>query len=193
MGLVWVDCDNPVLNAGLAQILGAEARVHVGREPPKGDPPSVVMLCIDDAQAFSEDVKRVREANQEALVVAFSFYPDLERARAALERGARGFIHSEMTPNQIVRALKVGLKGEMVAPRQLLEYLVSTDGPVDLNVLSKRQREILELVGEGLGNAQIAKRLYLTESTVKQHLRAAYKILGVSNRTEASRLLRNSD
>jgi DNA-binding NarL/FixJ family response regulator len=50
----------------------------------------------------------------------------------------------------------------------------------------------LELLSEGLTNAQIAKRLFLTESTVKQHLRQAYKALGVSNRTEAARLLRNS-
>jgi DNA-binding NarL/FixJ family response regulator len=55
-----------------------------------------------------------------------------------------------------------------------------------------RQREILEHLSEGLTNAQIAKRLFLTESTVKQHLRQAYKALGVSNRTEAARLIRNS-
>ena len=45
----------------------------------------------------------------------------------------------------------------------------------------------------GLTNVQIAKRLFLTESTVKQHLRAVYKALGVSNRTEAIRLLRSGD
>jgi DNA-binding NarL/FixJ family response regulator len=55
-----------------------------------------------------------------------------------------------------------------------------------------RQREILEHLSEGLTNAQIAKRLFLTESTVKQYLRQAYKALGVSNRTEAARLIRNS-
>ena len=55
-----------------------------------------------------------------------------------------------------------------------------------------RQREILEHLSEGLTSAQLAKRLFLTESTVKQHLRQAYKALGVSNRTEAARLIRNS-
>jgi DNA-binding NarL/FixJ family response regulator len=55
-----------------------------------------------------------------------------------------------------------------------------------------RQREILEHLSEGLTNAQMAKRLFLTESTVKQHLRQAYKALGVSNRTEAARLICNS-
>jgi DNA-binding NarL/FixJ family response regulator len=56
--------------------------------------------------------------------------------------------------------------------------------------LSARQREILELVVEGLSNAEIAGRLYLSESTIKQHLRAAYKVLGVHNRTEAAKTMR---
>jgi DNA-binding NarL/FixJ family response regulator len=59
-----------------------------------------------------------------------------------------------------------------------------------LRVLTPRQREILELVVEGLSNARIAERLFLTESTIKQHLRAAYKLLNVRNRTEAAKLLR---
>jgi DNA-binding CsgD family transcriptional regulator/LysM repeat protein len=56
-------------------------------------------------------------------------------------------------------------------------------------LLSARQREILELVAEGLPNAQIAQRLFVTESTVKQHLHKAYKTLGVRNRREAAKFL----
>ena len=68
-----------------------------------------------------------------------------------------------MTPEQIVRALKVVSEGEICAPRKLLEYLVtSEEGVVDLYMLSTRQREILKLVGEGLTNAQIAKRIFVT-------------------------------
>jgi DNA-binding CsgD family transcriptional regulator len=58
-------------------------------------------------------------------------------------------------------------------------------------ILSSRQKEILGLVGEGLSNAQIAERLFLSESTIKQHLRAAHKVLGANNRTEAVRLIRS--
>jgi DNA-binding NarL/FixJ family response regulator len=60
----------------------------------------------------------------------------------------------------------------------------------DLTVLTSRQREIMGLVGEGLSNAQIAQRLFVTESTIKQHLRTAYKALNVRNRVQAARLLR---
>ncbi len=59
---------------------------------------------------------------------------------------------------------------------------------MNLGVLSYRQRQILEMVDEGMSNAEIGKRLYLSESTIKQHLRSAYKVLGVSNRTQASAL-----
>ncbi len=123
--------------------------------------------------------------------MVFGLYLDLALARGALRNGARGFIHAGMAPAQILRALEVASEGEIVAPRQLLEYLIATEEFADLDILSARQREILELVSEGLTNAQIAKRLFLTESTVKQHLRSAYKVLGVSNRTEAVRLIRN--
>jgi DNA-binding NarL/FixJ family response regulator len=50
----------------------------------------------------------------------------------------------------------------------------------------------LELVVEGLSNAEIAGRLYLSESTINQHLRAVYKVLGVRNRTEAAKTMRDS-
>jgi DNA-binding CsgD family transcriptional regulator len=81
--------------------------------------------------------------------------------------------------------------GQIAAPRQVLEHLVFNDKPVNLDALSSRQKEILELVGEGLSNARIAERLFVSVSTAKQHLRAAYKVLGVSSRTEAVRLIRS--
>jgi DNA-binding CsgD family transcriptional regulator/LysM repeat protein len=62
-----------------------------------------------------------------------------------------------------------------------------------IHLLSARQREVLELAAEGLPNAQIARRLFVTESTVKQHLYKAYKTLGVRNRREAAKFLSSND
>jgi DNA-binding CsgD family transcriptional regulator len=62
-----------------------------------------------------------------------------------------------------------------------------------MHFLSARQREVLELVAGGLPNAQIAQRLFITESTVKQHLYKAYKTLGVRNRREAAKFLASND
>jgi DNA-binding NarL/FixJ family response regulator len=192
LGLVWIDCPYPVVGIGLAQILGSEAQVRLGQEPPEGEAPSSAIL-FPDVESVSENIERVREEAPRTSIIVFGLYLDLELARTALRSGARGFIHTGMTPKQIVRALKVVLEGEIVAPRQLLEYLITSQELVDLDALSFRQREILDLVSEGMTNAQVARRLFLTESTVKQHLRSAYKALGVSNRTEAVRLIRNSD
>jgi DNA-binding NarL/FixJ family response regulator len=98
-----------------------------------------------------------------------------------------------MTPEQILRALSVAAKGKLVVPRELLEDLFTADSTTDFPLLTHRQQEVLRLVGEGLSNAEIAERLFLSESTVKQHLRKAYRLLGVRNRTEAVRLLRDND
>ena len=112
--------------------------------------------------------------------------------RAALGAGARGFVHAEMGPGQIARAVRVAVEGEVVLPRGLLEELVAKVRQPDLSVLRPRQREVLDLVAEGLPNAEIARRLYVSESSVKQHLRSAYKALGLKNRRQASGVLRRN-
>lgn len=190
LGLVWIDCSQPVAAAGLARILETKAPLHVGKEPPE-NAPAIVLLGSHDAGGLLTGIRRGFELYPDALIVAFSWDLDLALARIVLRAGARGYIHAGMEPAQIVRALEVVAEGQIAAPRQLLEYLVFNDRPIDLDGLSSRQKEVLELVCEGLSNAQIGERLFLSESTVKQHLRAAYKALGVSNRTEAVRLIRN--
>ena len=191
--LVWIDCHHPVVSLGLARVLEEdEVRVHLGEEPPEEEP-SVVIFSVGGAEGLMEGVRRIQKKSQGVLILVFGLYLDLSLARAALRAGARGFIHAGMTPQQITRAIQIAIEGQIVAPRQLLEYLISNEDVVDLNILSARQREILDLVHDGLTNAQIAKKLFLTESTVKQHLRSAYKALGVRNRTEAVKLIRNGD
>lgn len=186
-----MDCPYPVVSIGLERVLEAEAPVYVGKEP--AGSPAVVIFGVGGVEGVSEGLKRLLRQSPDAVIIVFGMYLDLAIARVALRSGARGFIHSGMQPEQIRRAVRMAAEGEIVAPRQLLEYLIANEDAVDLNILSDRQREILKLVNGGLTNLQIAKKLYLTESTVKQHLRSAYKALGVKNRTEAARLLRSED
>jgi DNA-binding NarL/FixJ family response regulator len=171
----------PMITAGLARAL-EKAGIRYGAEPPLGGAPHHVVLWVDAGQDLPEAVARVRETSPKASILVFTLRNDLPLAQSALETGARGFIHTGMTPEQIVRALSVVSTGEIVAPRELLEFLLTNeDSPANLEDVPERQRAILDLLAEGLTNAQIAKRLYLAESTVKQHLRAAYKLLGVKN------------
>ncbi|MGB3683370.1 MAG: response regulator transcription factor [Rubrobacteraceae bacterium] len=190
LGTVWIECPYPVITIGLAQVLQADAHVYHETRSLNGIVPDSVILCTNgpSTEELPESMGRIRETNPEATVMVFGIDMDLSLARVSLESGARGFIHAGMPPEQIARALLVASKGEVVAPRELLGYMISGGDRVKLTSLTSRQQEILELVASGLGNAQIAKQLYLSESTVKQHLRAAYKLLGVKNRTEAARL-----
>jgi DNA-binding NarL/FixJ family response regulator len=193
LGLVWVDCPHSVVSAGLVRALEKQAMVHQGPKPPE-DVPSCIILCANSHEGLSKRVEFYREQNLDAPpVVVFCPQLDLPLARDALQAGASGFVHAEMMPDQLLRALAVVARGELVAPRELLGYVLTKDYSGDLAALSVRQREILGYVVEGLSNAEIGRRLYLSESTIKQHLRAAYKLLGVSNRTEAANLFRRGN
>ena len=190
LGVIWVDCPPSVASAGLVQALEEQARVHSGPEPPQ-DVCSAVIFSPNGQEDLSASVERHRKLSPStAPILVFGWHLDLPLAREALRAGASGFIHAGMTAAQLARALAVAAKGELVAPRELLPYLLAQGEPLDVNLLSARQREILDLVAEGLTNAEIAGRLFVAESTVKQHLRAAYKLLKVNNRIEAANLLR---
>ncbi|HET7273491.1 MAG TPA: response regulator transcription factor [Rubrobacter sp.] len=190
LGLVWIDCSYPVVAAGLKGALEGRARVHLGQTAPTDAAvPSSAIFDTGGVRGLSEGIERIRAFNPEISILVFSLHVDLPLARAALRLGARGFIHAGMELDQVARAVEVATRGEIVAPRKLLEYLIANEDPADLDALTTRQREILELVAQGFSNAQIAKTLFLSESTVKQHLRATYKVLGVSDRKEAAKLI----
>jgi DNA-binding NarL/FixJ family response regulator len=193
LGVVWVDCPHSLVSTGLVRTLEEKGRVHQGPKPP-GEDPSCIILCANGLDGLSQRVEFYQELSPDAPpIVVFGPQLDLPLARDALQAGASGFVHAQMTPAQLVRAVAMAAKGELVAPRELLRYVLTKEGPANLGALSARQREILDHVVEGLSNAEIGRRLYLSESTIKQHLRAAYKLLGVSNRTEAANLFRRGN
>jgi DNA-binding NarL/FixJ family response regulator len=197
--LVWVK-GTSVATMGLAGTLEREFQVHRGPLPPMAEqPPSAVICCLEgseDDEGVASAVRSAKAAAPEAAVLVLSPSLDLPLICAAVSAGARGFLHTRISPHQLTRAVSVVMAGEMALPREVLESFVNwlneqRRGP-DLSVLSERQSEILELVVEGLSNAQIAKRLSVSESTVKQHLRAAYKLLGTKNRREAGTIVRQA-
>lgn len=190
LGSVWLYCPYPTLARGLVEILEPESKVHHGVKPPADDETSLVVFCVSEAEEVSQGVKDLRTQAPGAVFVVFGLSNDLYLARSGLQAGARGFVHAGMEPSQIIRALSVVSRGETAVPRELLNDLVSGEEDVDLSELTHRQQEILKLVAEGQTNAQISQQLFLSESTIKQHLRAAYKVLGVHNRTEAARIIR---
>ena len=194
LGLVWVLSPSySITMAGLKQTLEGKADVKIGGESPTGSPSCVVLYAGGGMEeGCLEGMGGIRDRYPGVPLLILGSQLDLGLAWAALKNGADGFVHAQMHPAQVLRAVEVVQKGELAAPRGLLRwYFFSQKENPKIRDLSARQREILEMVVEGLSNAEIARRLYLSESTIKQHLRAAYKELGVSNRTQAAKTMRH--
>src|SRR5919202_999790 len=188
LGLVWVVCSHPVITQGLESVLKDQARVHLGDVPPEDATPSSVVLCPrseDDEGDIVSEVKRLKEIVPHAPILLFDLGVDQQVFQPTFGAGASGYLHSGLLPEQIISAVSLASAGEVVVPKELLKGLVEEVAPRDRSALTSRQREILGLVAQGLSNAQIANRLHLSENTIKQHLRHAYKTLKVKNRTEA--------
>jgi DNA-binding NarL/FixJ family response regulator len=191
LGLVWVLIPSySITMAGLKKVLEGKADVRIGGESSAGSPSCVVLYAGGMQEGCLEGMGRIRELHPDVPLLVLGSHLDLGLASSALKNGADGFVHAQMDPAQVLRAVEVVQKGELAAPRQLLRYLMSQQENPEIGELSARGRETLELVVEGLSNAEIAGRLYLSESTIKQHLRGAYRVLGVRNRTEAAKKMR---
>jgi DNA-binding NarL/FixJ family response regulator len=118
----------------------------------------------------------------------------------ALHAGASGYLPLEANPEGLVRALRAVRRGEPAVPRSLLGPLVdqfrvrerrrrvSVRGGIEVE-LTRRQSEVLELLRDGLGTAEIAARLGLSPVTVRRHISLVLEKLGVSDRDEARHLL----
>lgn len=160
--------------------------------PPAHAIPSVVLYCAHSAsiEDIAGVVGKLKRSSPQAAIVVFGESASLPLARSALRAGARGALHAGMPPEQIARALSLAERGEVVLSRELLAAAGAEQRGPEMPALTQRQLQVLELVAVGFSNAQIARRLWLAESTVKQHLRATYKILGVSNRAQAAVVFR---
>jgi DNA-binding NarL/FixJ family response regulator len=193
LGLVLVLTPSySITTEGLKKVLEGKADVKIGGHSSAGSPSCVVLYAGGMEEGCLEGMGGIRELYPGVPLLVLGSQLDLGLAWNSLKNGADGFVHAQMHPSQVLSAVEVVQRGELAAPRQLLQYHLSRNENPKIGDLSARQREILEMVVEGLSNAQIAGRLYLTESTIKQHLRAVYKVLGVRNRTEAAKTMRDA-
>jgi len=132
-------------------------------------------------------------------VIMVSNYEDAAYVRRALGDGAAGYLVKDATPEDLARAINVAISGggNVLSPRviqNLFEDIEST-GPSGLATggghhtdhnLTQREHGVLELLAEGKSNRGIAQSLFLSEKTVKAHLAAIFRKLGVTNRTQAA-------
>ena len=127
-------------------------------------------------------------------IVILSAYDDANTVSKAMKFGAAAFVPKTCSSDRLLSVLRVVLAGGVVAPDDLPNGSVSDvsrhkpvgaqSKPADFG-LSKRQAEVLGLIVRGKSNRDIATQLGLTEGTVKIHLTAIFKVLGVASRTQA--------
>lgn len=162
----------------------------VGRETPD------VVLCdinLVDAERELLSLKIHERFPQSHVVVVAGVEDDAELARA-VRGGARGYLLRSCSLSELHETVVAAARGESIlAPSvttRLLDELAtmvrrSERGPEGIGALSKREREVLGLVAEGLNNRAIAARLFISENTVKNHVRNIHEKLGVHTRMEA--------
>jgi DNA-binding NarL/FixJ family response regulator len=196
---ILLECPYPLITLGLKQVLRAAGyEVRSGKKGPamEGKAPSLAIYVAND-EDVGEDVSRrvtgLKGLVPDVSIVVLGFGSSaLPLAHTALKAGARGFLHLGMQPSQLAQAIRLACQGEVVFPRELVPNLIQEEETpsAELLALTGRQREVLELLGEGLTNAGIARRLFVAEGTVKQHLRATYRLLNVRSRVQAVELKR---
>jgi DNA-binding NarL/FixJ family response regulator len=141
-----------------------------------------------------EATRRIAREYPEVAVVVLTTYDDDRSVDSALLAGARGYLTKDAGRAEIAAALRSAAAGQSTFSPAAAARLVAalsrgapeppaTAGP---DGLTAREVEVLRLVARGLGNAEIAARLFIAEKTVKTHINNAFAKIGVRNRTEAA-------
>jgi DNA-binding NarL/FixJ family response regulator len=161
------------------------------KEIPKHQPDIVLMdIQLPDISGI-ECTARLKQLMPSIQIIMVTVYEDTERIFKALRAGACGYLLKRCTPEELVSAIHEVRQGGAPMSREIArKVIVSFQEPVttsaEVEGLSPREREILELLAAGFPNKQIAARVGLTDGTVRWHLRHVYNKLHVRSRTEAT-------
>ncbi|UGT56077.1 response regulator [Nocardia asteroides] len=201
---VLVVDDQELMRMGLKMVLGAHPDIEVVGEAGNGDEavlratqlrPDVVLMdvrmpVVDGVTATG----RIVAAGDGVRVLVMTTFDLDEHALGALRAGASGFLLKDTPPEDLVSAIRSVAAGDaVVSPKvtkRLLDRLVAEDpaglrDPSVLDVLTAREREVLEQIAAGRSNAEIAAALFLSEATVKTHVGRVLTKLGLRDRVQA--------
>ncbi|MBW5408674.1 two-component system response regulator NarL [Morganella morganii] len=194
--------DHPMLRNGVRQLISMEPSLTVAGEAGNGrdgialaeslDPDLILLdLNMPEMNGF-ETLDILRRKPLSGRVVVFSVSNYREDLITALRRGADGYLLKDMEPEELLVALRQAAAGKMVVSPALTEVLagalreVRSDDEPDINSLTPRERDILKLIAQGQPNKMIARKLDITESTVKVHVKNLMKKMKVKSRVEAA-------
>lgn len=195
--VVIVD-DHAMVRSGLIQLLTGAGDIEVVGAAGNGEEalpivietqPDVVLMdlqmpVVDGVQATRDIVAAAGHAQ----VVVLTSFSDAERIVAALDAGAVGYLLKDAEPHELVEGIRAVGRGESpIHPRAARQLLTArATRPAVRPQLTSREVEVLQLVRRGLSNREIARRLGISERTVKTHLTSVYQRIGVLDRTQAA-------
>lgn len=203
--------DDPMVRTGLKLILGGDADLSVAWEAGDGavalerlaETP-VDLLLIDIRMPVLDGLATLaalQELPQRPRVIVLTTFNTDDYVVRALKAGANGFLLKDADPARLIEAIRRVAAGEPSLSPEVTATLIAaaTAAPQAdsaaqqaLAGLTEREREVAELMAEGLTNAQIGNRLHLSLASVKAHLTSVFNKLGVDNRVSAAMLVRDA-
>lgn len=184
--------DHPSLRAGLASILNAQPDLEVVAEAGSGSevlalPPDlaidvyVVDLRMPDGDGI-ETIRGLIAANPEARILVLTTFDNEEDIFNALDAGARGYLLKDTTKEELIAAVRKIHDGDRYLPpaiaARLAERMIRPG-------LTPRELDVLRLVSRGRSNKEMAAAMFVSEETVKSHMKTLFQKLGVHDRAEA--------
>jgi DNA-binding NarL/FixJ family response regulator len=189
--------DHAVVRAGLEQLIDTFADVRVAATA-SGATEAMEAIARDGADVVLMDLempppdgieatRMIMAAHPGAAVVILTSFSDRARILQALDAGAIGYLLKDATPGELESAIHAAARGESpMHPLAASALLSARSRPDPAAALSPREREVLALVAEGLPNKLIARRLEISEKTVKAHLTSVFRQIGADDRTQAA-------
>ena len=189
--------DHGVIRDGLGRLIGGLDDVELVGTAADGEQavraagelsPDVVLMDLDMPVVDGiEATRRIVSDRPGAAVLVLTAFSDRRRILGALEAGACGYLLKDAASEDVAEGIRAAARGESpLDPRAARTVLSARSEPDPLAGLSSREREVLELLVEGLPNKLIARRLEISEKTVKSHLTRIFRELGVTDRTQAA-------
>jgi len=189
--------DHAVVRRGLAELLSSTPDIEVVGAADDGDgvlalvkaeQPDVVLMDLQMPGTDGVSATRLLVAEDPTVqVLVLTSFSDSERIVAALDAGAVGYLLKDADPDDIIEGVRAVARGESpLHPRAARELLLARGRPAERPALTAREADVLRLVQLGLANKQIARRLGISERTVKAHLTSAFQRIGVVDRTQAA-------